>query len=67
MWPNPQFPGDLVTFTEEILNGKLNFLCSENISHEALASWNLIRQNNIQYITVETWILNILYSQNSSG
>ena len=38
MWPNPQFPGDLVTFTEEILNGKLNFLCSENISHEALAS-----------------------------
>ena len=28
MWPNPQFPADLVTFTEEILNGKLNFLCS---------------------------------------
>ena len=22
---NPQFPGDLVTFTEEILNGKLKF------------------------------------------
>ena len=30
MWPNPQFPADLVTFTEEILNGKLHFLCSEN-------------------------------------
>ena len=30
MWPNPQFPvADLVTFTEEILNGKLHFLCSE--------------------------------------
>ena len=28
MWPNPQFPGDLVTFTEEILNGKLYFLRS---------------------------------------
>ena len=28
MWPNPQFPADLVTFTEEILNVKLNFLCS---------------------------------------
>ena len=27
-WPNPQFPADLVTFTEEILNGKLHFLCS---------------------------------------
>ena len=25
MWPNPLFPADLVTFTEEILNGKLHF------------------------------------------
>ena len=25
MSPNPQFLGDLVTFTEEILNGKLHF------------------------------------------
>ena len=30
MRPNPQ--ADLVTFTEEILNGKINFLCSEHIS-----------------------------------
>ena len=29
MWPNPQEPGDLVTFSEEILNEKLHFLCSE--------------------------------------
>ena len=28
MWPNPQEIVNLVTFTEEILNGKLNFLCS---------------------------------------
>ena len=28
MWPNWQFPADLVTVTEEILNGKLHFLCS---------------------------------------
>ena len=28
MWSNLQFPADLVTFTEEILNGKLDFLCS---------------------------------------
>ena len=27
MWPNQQFPADLVTLTEEILNGKLHFLC----------------------------------------
>ena len=25
---NSQFPADLVTFTEEILHGKLHFLCS---------------------------------------
>ena len=30
MLPNPQFPADLVIFTEEILNGKLHFLCSVN-------------------------------------
>ena len=28
MQPNPQFSADLVTFTEEILNGKLQILCS---------------------------------------
>ena len=28
MWPNLQFPADLVTFTEEFRNGKLHFLCS---------------------------------------
>ena len=27
-WTNPQFPTDLVTFNEEILNGKLH-LCSD--------------------------------------
>ena len=32
MWPNPQETGDLVTFTEEILNGKLHFLWSEGIN-----------------------------------
>ena len=28
MWPNRQFSADLVTFTKEILNGKLLFLCT---------------------------------------
>ena len=30
MWPNPQFTADLFTFTEETLNGKLHFLCSDS-------------------------------------
>ena len=29
MWPNPQETADLVTFTKEILNGKV-FLCSDH-------------------------------------
>ena len=28
MWPNPQETADLVTLTEEILNGKGHFLCN---------------------------------------
>ena len=28
MWPNPQENAYLVIFAEEILNGKLHFLCS---------------------------------------
>ena len=32
MRPNPQETADLVTFTEEILSGKLDFLCSENVT-----------------------------------
>ena len=32
MWPNPQETAYSVTFTEEILNGKLHFLCSVNSS-----------------------------------
>ena len=29
MWPSPQETADLVIFTEEILNGKLHFLCND--------------------------------------
>ena len=29
MLPNPQIPADMVTFAEEILYGKIHFLCSE--------------------------------------
>ena len=40
MWPNTQFPSDVVTFTEEILNGKLHFLCSVD----------QIRDHSIKYV-----------------
>ena len=34
MWQNPQFPTDLVTFTEEILNEKLHFLYNETLENK---------------------------------
>ena len=30
MWLKPKFPTDFVTFAEEILSGKLHFLCSDD-------------------------------------
>ena len=37
MWQNPQETADLVTYTEEILNGKLHFLC--NFSFFCWEAW----------------------------
>ena len=39
MWSNPQKTAYLVTFTEEILNGKLDFLCSEPNLAAKITSW----------------------------
>ena len=36
MWLNPRETADLVTFAEEILNGKLCFLCSESCSESPI-------------------------------
>ena len=36
MWPNPQETADLVTFTEEIFNGKIHILSSETIESRYL-------------------------------
>ena len=35
MWQNPQETADLITFTEEILNGKLHFLFREIIEMDS--------------------------------
>ena len=46
MWPNPQFPADLVAFTKEIINGKFHFLCIVIFQSEKnLPSENLSRGN----------------------
>ena len=40
MWPNPQFPVDYVTFTEEILNGKLQFFYSVFFFRRDYTTWS---------------------------
>ena len=37
MWPNPQFIVDLVSFTEDILNGNLHFLCSVRVTRKSIS------------------------------
>ena len=41
----PQFLADLVTFTEEILNGKLHFLCSILFSNPKLKKLKHVTSN----------------------
>ena len=55
MWPNPQFPADLVTFTREILSGKrfceacglpLNSAYYNKVTFQAKCSYQIYQQSN---------------------
>ena len=46
MWTNSQFSADLVTFTEEILNRKLHFLCSDFTKNKFRSESDLSIVNN---------------------
>ena len=48
----PQFPADLVTLTEEMLNGKLHFLCREKSQNGSPFKKNFI--NNFLLMKVTT-------------
>ena len=52
MSPNLQETADLVTFTEEILNGKLHFLCSDA---------EIGIQRPAQNILAKKWLINSIY------
>ena len=45
MWPNPQETADLITLTEEILDGKLHFLCSVGVSNNCGVWSNEVGKN----------------------
>ena len=68
MWLNPHFPADLVTFTEEILNGKLYFLCSAiHLSDEFKSKDNINFCNNYKAIICETFTLCIYFKGKNSA
>ena len=54
MWSNPQKTANLVTFTEEILNEKLDFLCSVTyleITHKYENDLNLFKDTRMEKST----------------
>ena len=63
MWPNPQFPADLVTFTEEILNGKLRILCSvktiTNPMERQIFDYSLMLYRIQIHQGVSTWLMQV--------
>ena len=61
MWPNPQFPADLVTFTEETFNGKLHFLCNDKTCSDHTQTMQLQKDN------VKTSAMEETKTQNSIG
>ena len=40
MWSNPQETVDLITFTEDILNGKIHFLRSESAKIKVISKYS---------------------------
>ena len=70
MRPNPQVPADLVTFTEEILNGKLHFLCSIykiTLTHSSEANFLFVPDQRQLYILWDNanYLLVIVFNESS--
>ena len=53
MWLNPPETSDLVTFTEEILNQKLHFMCSDRVYRSQLT----INEVFVKSITHKRFVL----------
>ena len=49
MWPTPQEAADLVTFTEEIVNEKLQFLCSDPWKSTSAEAHRIIKCINLHF------------------
>ena len=53
MLPNPQFPSDIVTFTEKNVNRKVHFLWNDFIRHTSTES------GGIPLSVLSTWIMTV--------
>ena len=51
MRPNPQFPANLVAFTEEILNGNLHILCTVMASINVFKMWSRLHLIELYFKT----------------
>ena len=60
MRPNPQETADLVTFTEEIHNGKFYFLCIV----VGMANQNIYLKDNFNLLLMKVTQINFLHWQN---
>ena len=62
MRPNPQFPTDLVRFTKEINNGKLDFLCSVSVGvlfDGVFSLWVSLRTMTAKFLNWDSILLNL--------
>ena len=64
MWANPQETADLVTFTEEILNGKLRFFCGDNLTTaKSKRKQNKTLYDSGSYLFIVIWKEKIIVSK----
>ena len=64
MWPNPQETADLITFTEESLNGNLHFLYSYTVLKSCRSKMNLTQPAiTCSKLTIETLEQGVKYVQ----
>ena len=61
MWPNTKSPVDLVTFTEEILNGKLHVLYSVSI-----IEWYIFFFNGGVYFGFKKVAIQFIYKESKA-
>ena len=50
MWPNRQKPADFVTFTEDIVNGKLYFLYSEVKGKVEAVTFGILQESSMKML-----------------